>query len=224
MPKVNYRLMMDRELSRIGASGEVPSLLLHVCCAPCSSGCLEELCRYFRVTCWYYNPNISPESEYERRAAELRRFLAACPLSIPPRAELAPYDPAPFEALARGLEDLPEGGERCTRCYRLRLEQTALKAAREGYDYFTTTLSVSPYKDAERLNRLGGELAEAYGVRYLFSDFKKNDGYLRSIRMSAEYGLYRQAWCGCVYSKRDSEEKMRRQALRTRTEQGGETE
>ena len=201
MPQPNYRLLMEQEMEKIRREGHQQRLLLHVCCAPCSSGCLQELCGLFQVTCFYDNPNISPQAEYVRRAEELERLLTLMPFAIPPRAEIAPYEPERFAAIARGLEDLPEGGERCTRCYRLRLEAAARKAQAEGYDYFTTTLSVSPYKNAGKLNRIGGELSEKYGVRYLFSDFKKHDGYLRSIRLSAEYGLYRQDYCGCIYSK-----------------------
>ena len=207
MPKTNYRLLMEKELEAIRKENRSPRLLLHVCCAPCASGCLEELCEVFRVTCFYFNPNISPEEEHDRRAAELNRLISVFPLTIPPEVSVSAYEPERFHEIARGLEDLPEGGERCFRCYRLRLEETAKKAAAEGYDYFTTTLSVSPYKNAEKLNRIGAELAEQVGVPYLFSDFKKNDGYLRSIRHSREYGLYRQDWCGCVYSKAQAERK-----------------
>ena len=207
MPKTNYRLLMEKELEAIRKENRCPRLLLHVCCAPCSSGCLEELCEVFRVTCFYYNPNISPEEEHGRRAAELNRLISVFPLTMPPEVSVSAYEPERFDEIARGLEDLPEGGERCFRCYRLRLEETAKKAAAEGYDYFTTTLSVSPYKNAEKLNRIGAELAEQVGVPYLFSDFKKNDGYLRSIRNSRTYGLYRQDYCGCVYSKAQAERK-----------------
>lgn len=207
MPKTNYRLRMEQEIRAIREENRSPRLLLHVCCAPCSSGCLEELCEVFRVTCFYYNPNISPQAEYEKRAAELDRLVSVFPLRLPPDVSVGIYEPERFDAVARGLEELPEGGERCFRCYRLRLSETAKKAAEEGFDYFTTTLSVSPYKNAEKLNQIGAELAEQFGVPYLFSDFKKNDGYLRSIRKSKEYGLYRQDYCGCVYSKAQAERK-----------------
>lgn len=210
MPKTNYRLLMEKEIEAIRQENRSPRLLLHVCCAPCSSGCLEELCEAFRVTCFYFNPNISPKEEHDRRAAELERLIGVFPLRLPPDVAVGAYEPERFEQIAQGLENLPEGGERCFRCYRLRLEETAKKAAREGYDYFTTTLSVSPYKNAEKLNAIGAELAERYGVPYLFSDFKKNDGYLRSIRKSREYGLYRQNYCGCVYSKEQAEKKQNR--------------
>lgn len=201
MQRIRYDQLMAEEMERLKQAGKRPGLLLHVCCAPCSTACLERLAEAFDVTCFYYNPNISPEGEYDRRFGELERLLSVMPLPHTPSLVRGAYEPERFRALAEGLEDLPEGGPRCARCYRLRLEETARLAARDGYPYFTTTLSVSPYKDAEKLNRIGAELAEAYGVRYLFSDFKKQDGYLRSIRLSAEYGLYRQNYCGCVFSR-----------------------
>ena len=207
MQRIRYDRLMAEEMERLKQDGRRPGLLLHVCCAPCSTACLERLAEAFDVTCFYYNPNISPEGEYDRRFGELERLLSVMPLPHTPSLVRGAYEPERFRALAEGLEDAPEGGPRCARCYRLRLEETARLAARDGYPYFTTTLSVSPYKDAEKLNRIGAELAEAYGVRYLFSDFKKQDGYLRSIRLSAEYGLYRQNYCGCVYSERQAEKR-----------------
>ena len=190
--KHNYQLMLDRELERIVSEQRTPRLLLHVCCAPCSSYVLEYLSRYFAITVLFYNPNISPASEYNVRAEELQRLVATMPLSNPVEVIVSDYDPAPFLNIAKGREDLPEGGERCTACYRLRLEESARIAQKDGYDYFTTSLSISPLKDAERLNTIGGELATQYGVPYLFSDFKKREGYKRSIQLSAEYDLYRQ--------------------------------
>ena len=203
MNKTNWRLKMLEEIDKHPVTH--PRLLLHVCCAPCSSGCLEELCAHFDVTCFYFNPNISPREEFDRRACELERLTREMPLGLPPRVEIGSYEPERFEEIARGLEDVPEGGERCFACYRLRLEETARHAREGGYDYFTTTLSISPLKNADKLNLIGGELAETYGVPYLFSDFKKADGYLRSIQRSKEYHLYRQDWCGCIYSKKESE-------------------
>ena len=203
--KRNYQLMLDRELERIVSEQRTPRLLLHVCCAPCSSYVLEYLSRYFAITVLFYNPNISPTAEYNVRAEELQRLVATMPLSNPVEVIVSDYDPAPFLNIAKGREDLPEGGERCTACYRLRLEESARIAQKDGYDYFTTSLSISPLKDAERLNTIGGELATQYGVPYLFSDFKKREGYKRSIQLSAEYNLYRQDYCGCAYSKRDAE-------------------
>lgn len=215
MRAANYQKLMEQEIERNAAFGRVPRLLLHVCCAPCSSAVLSVLCGHFDVTCFDYNPNISPKEEFDKRAKELSRLIDEMPLpGARPRVLVGAYDAPVFEALAQGLENLPEGGERCFRCYRLRLEETARRARDEGFDYFTTTLSVSPYKNAAKLNELGGELAARYGVPYLFSDFKKCDGYLRSIRLSKQYGLYRQNYCGCVYSKRQAEQKQAASASR----------
>ena len=205
MNKTNWRQKMLEEMEKHADSR--PRLLLHVCCAPCSSGCLEELCAHFDVTCFYYNPNISPKEEFDRRASELERLTQEMPLKGSPKVEIGTYDPEKFDQIARGLEKVPEGGERCFACYRLRLEEAARRAREGAYDYFTTTLSISPLKNADKLNAIGGELAETYGVPYLFSDFKKADGYLRSIRLSKEYQLYRQDYCGCIYSKEESERK-----------------
>ena len=201
----NYQLKLDKELARLAAEERRPRLLLHVCCAPCSSYVLEYLNRYFDITVLFYNPNISPKSEYDYRAQELCRLAKEMPLSAPITCRIEEYDPASFAAIAKGVEQEPEGGERCTACYRLRLTRTAQIAAADGYDYFTTTLSISPLKDAVRLNTIGGELAETYGVPYLYSDFKKREGYKRSIQLSAEYSLYRQDYCGCAYSKAERE-------------------
>ena len=201
----NYQKWLDNELIRIADSTKIPRLLLHVCCAPCSSYVLEYLNTYFNITLHFYNPNISPASEYEYRAAELTRLVSEMPLKNPVTVHIPSYDPAPFTAICKGYEHLPEGGERCTKCYRLRLEDAARAAAEGHYDYFTTTLSISPLKDARRLNDIGGTLAEKYGVPYLYSDFKKREGYKRSIQLSAEHQLYRQDYCGCSFSKRDAE-------------------
>lgn len=209
--KVNYQLVLDREIQQITEAGKVPKLLLHSCCAPCSSYVLEYLSQYFDITVLYYNPNISPAAEFEKRAAEQERLVASIPTLHPVAFLCGHYDPSEFTAISKGLEDLPEGGERCTKCYRLRLEETAKLAKELGYDYFTTTLSISPLKDAERLNTIGGELAEQYGVAYLYSDFKKKEGYKRSIQLSADYTLYRQDYCGCIYSKRDAENRRNQQ-------------
>lgn len=202
---VNYQIILDRELEKITHSGKRPRLLLHACCAPCSSYVLEYLSRYFDITVLFYNPNISPTQEFEMRANEIQRLIQELPTEHPISLVMGRYDTAEFAAISKGREHLPEGGERCTECFRLRLKESA-KVAKEGdYDYFTTTLSISPLKDAARLNEIGGQLATEFGVPYLFSDFKKREGYKRSIQLSAEYGLYRQDYCGCIYSKRDSE-------------------
>ena len=200
--RVNHQLLLERELARIEASGRRPRLLLHSCCAPCSSYCMEYLTRWFDLVVYYYNPNISPVAEFEHRLAELRRLVAEMPLGS---VEIIPgvYDPERFFEIAKGLEHAPEGGERCERCFRLRLESAAEKARELGCDYFTTTLTISPLKDAQKLNAIGGELSEAFGVPWLPSDFKKRNGYKRSCELSTEYGLYRQDYCGCVFSKRE---------------------
>ena len=200
--KVNYQLEMERELQRIAGAGERPRLLLHSCCAPCSSAVLERLTPAFDIGVFYFNPNIAPAEEFERRAEEQARLAAA----LPHAGELAvirgAYDPRAFYDAVRGHEDDPEGGERCAICFRLRLRETARLAAERGDDYFTTTLTISPLKDAQLLNAIGYELADEAGVRWLPADFKKKNGYKRSCELSAEYGLYRQDYCGCVFSRR----------------------
>ena len=207
----NYQLKLDKELAHIAEKNNRPRLLLHVCCAPCSSYVLEYLNQYFEITVLFYNPNISPKSEYDYRAQELQRLTEELPLTIPVSCRISDYDPSAFLALAKGLENEPEGGARCTACYRLRLTETAKIAAAEGYDYFTTSLSISPLKDAVRLNTIGGELSAQYGVPYLYSDFKKREGYKRSIQLSNEYKLYRQDYCGCVFSKAEAERRKNNQ-------------
>ena len=213
--KINYQLAMERELAEIARRERRPRLLLHSCCAPCSSAVLERLTDWFDLTVFYYNPNIAPEEEFLRRAEEQRRLIAELPHAHEIQFRCGEYESEAFEALARGLEDMPEGGERCTRCFRLRLGKTAALAAREGFDYFTTTLSISPLKDAQRLNAIGGELAEQFGVSYLFSDFKKKNGYKRSCELSLQYGLYRQDYCGCRFSQMEREKKKITEGLST---------
>lgn len=201
--KENYQRKLEETLAQLTTTDSKPRLLLHSCCAPCSSYVLEYLSAYFEITVYYYNPNISPPEEFQRRALEQQRLIGAMPPggSIGFLAE--DYDPTPFQSLAQGLEDAPEGGIRCKACYELRLRQTALKARALGFDYFTTTLSISPHKDAQILNALGQKVAEECGGTYLFSDFKKKDGYRRSCALAEQYGLYRQDYCGCLYSRRD---------------------
>ena len=200
--KQNYQLMLDNIISKNEAQGYRPTLLLHACCAPCSSYVLEYLSNYFDITLFFYNPNISPKEEYLFRYAELERLVADMGLSDKVSLIKGEYDPAEFDAVSSGLEDVPEGGSRCAKCYRLRLRESARIAAERGFDYYTTTLSISPYKNAEWLNTIGTEEGEAHGVAYLPSDFKKRNGYKRSCELSEIYGLYRQDYCGCVYSKR----------------------
>lgn len=200
--KRNYQLELDRITA--GISPDKPlKLLLHSCCAPCSSYVLEYLSRYFSITVFYYNPNIYPEEEFIKRIDEQKRLIAEMPLKNPVGFMEEGYHSERFYAAVKGLEHIKEGGERCFACYRLRLEETARLAAEKGFDYFTTTLSISPYKNAPKLNEIGEELGGIYGVRYLVSDFKKKNGYKRSTELSAQYGMYRQNYCGCVFSMRE---------------------
>ena len=205
--KRNYQKELDKLIEALGKEGRRPRLLLHSCCAPCSSYVLEYLSRYFEVTVYYYNPNIFPPEEYEARAKEQQRLIREMKLSEAVDFETGEYRPEDFYAIARGHEKEAEGGERCFARYELRLEHAACRAAAGGYDYFTTTLSISPLKNAEKLNELGCRMAERWGVPYLVSDFKKKNGYKRSVELSLKYGLYRQNYCGCVYSR---EEALRR--------------
>ncbi len=195
----NYSAMLESTISTLGTRR--PTLLLHSCCAPCSSYVLEYLCAHFDITLLFFNPNISPESEYKFRADELERLVSELPEAKNVKIIHGRYCPEEFYAIAKGLEALSEGGERCQKCYRLRLRECARLAAEGGFDYFTTTLSISPYKNAQWLNTIGDEEGRAVGVQYLFSDFKKKNGYKRSCELSAIYNLYRQDYCGCVYSK-----------------------
>ena len=200
--QLNFAQQMDEVLKTLGDTR--PRLLLHACCGPCSSAVLERLCRYFDITVLYYNPNTWPAEEYHRRGEELERFVAAAhPLGVTVVEDR--YDPQEFYSAVAGLENEPERGSRCTVCYRLRLEQAARYAADHGFDWYCTTLSISPMKDPVRLNELGTELGRQYGVPFLPSEFRKKDGYKRSLQLSAEYGLYRQDYCGCVFSKRERE-------------------
>ncbi len=205
----NYQRELEKILSRIQGEERVPRLLLHSCCAPCSSYVLEYLSQYFRITLFYYNPNIAPKEEYRKRVEEQKRLIEAMQTKYPVDFLEGDYEPCCFYELARGLEDMPEGGERCRRCFALRLEKTALEAADRGVDYFTTTLSISPLKDAQLLNQMGLSIAKDYGQTYLVSDFKKKEGYRRSVELSHIYGLYRQNYCGCIYSRRQAEREGR---------------
>jgi len=203
-PKRNYQIEMEKELARLHKAGERPLLALHSCCAPCSSAVLERLNEAFRIVVYYYNPNISPEAEFSHRAEEQMRLATEMPLRDVSVVQ-GEYDPNTFFERVRGHEGDPEGGERCGICFEMRLRQTAEFARQIGADYFTTTLSISPLKNAKRLNAIGEALAEEYGIKYLVSDFKKKDGYRRSVALSEEYGLYRQDFCGCVFSKMERE-------------------
>ena len=235
----NYQKELEGILNALeNKKSNVPELLLHSCCAPCSSYCMEYLRKYFRITVFYYNPNITEEEEYRKRVQEEKRLIEVYNRQAekwekgregglsgiregtgqekPDKQEQAgklyridiiegDYEPACFLEMAGGLENCVEGGERCFRCYELRLRKTAQLAKEKGFAYFTTTLTISPLKNASKLNEIGWRLAEEYGVRWLPSDFKKRGGYQRSIELSKEYGLYRQNYCGCVYSKRKEE-------------------
>ena len=196
-PKRNYDREMEEEIRCL--DGRRPSLLLHSCCGPCSSAVLERLRDYFRVTVLYYNPNIEPEEEYLHRRSEQQRLLSVLGSDV----EWLPCEDGheAFEAFAPSMADEPEGGKRCLACFALRLSETAEQAKKHGFEYFTTTLSVSPHKNADNVNRAGEDAARRSGVKYLYADFKKRNGYLRSLQLSEEYGLYRQNYCGCLYSK-----------------------
>lgn len=213
--KQNYQKMLDDTIAQITAQGTVPTLLLHSCCAPCSSYCLEYLSDYFQITVFYYNPNIYPEEEYWKRVNEQQHFIERFPAKHPIRFVEGAYDKERFYEMAKGLEEVREGGERCFRCYELRLRESAELARRMGMDYFTTTLSISPLKNAEKLNEIGEQLAKEYRVRYLHSDFKKKNGYKRSVELSEEYGMYRQYYCGCVFSKRQRDEEIAAKEVRS---------
>lgn len=201
----NYQIILDREISAL--NGRRPSLLLHSCCGPCSTYVLEYLSRFFDITVFYYNPNIYPADEFFKRVDEQKRLIAAMFPDGSVGFSEGAFDDSNFYETVKGLENVPEGGERCFKCYRLRLEETAQKAAEGGFEYFTTTLSISPHKNAQALNDIGRETAEKYGVKYLFSDFKKKNGYKRSCELSAQYGIYRQDYCGCIFSKRETEQR-----------------
>ncbi len=198
---INYQNKLEDELQRIKQQQHKPTLLLHSCCAPCSSYVLEYLTQHFDITILYYNPNIAPYDEFVRRAQEQQRLIDEMPLNSPVKLIVSEYNGNEFNAIAAGREREKEGGERCFLCYRLRLEEAAKTAARQGYDYFTTTLSISPHKNAQKLNEIGAELSDIYGAKYLYADFKKKNGYKRSCELSELYNLYRQDYCGCVYSK-----------------------
>ena len=202
----NYQKELDNLIEKNKREGVVPSLLLHACCAPCSSYCLEYLAEYFKITVFYYNPNIYPESEYAHRVAEEKRLIASLPVKNKIDFIEGRFDPSEFYDAVKGLETAKEGGERCFTCYELRLRETARLAKERGFDYFTTTLTISPLKNAAKLNEIGEALADEYGVLHLPSDFKKKEGYKRSIELSRQYSLYRQNYCGCVFSLREREE------------------
>lgn len=210
MRRRKSNVWLAEELKKIKDEGKLPRLLLHACCAPCSSYVLEFLSEYFEITLFYYNPNITPEEEYKFRVEELKRLTREMPLPRVPEIIVVPYDPKDFYEATKGLESMEEGKGRCALCYRLRLEKTAQMAHEGGYDYFCTTLTVGRLKRADWLNAIGLELEKKYGIKYLESDFKKNDGNKRSCELSVEYDLYRQEYCGCEFSKREAEDKKKK--------------
>ncbi len=202
MEKQNYQKIMEEQINAVEGT---PSLLLQSCCGPCSSYVLEVLAEHFNVTVLYYNPNIYPESEYYKRLDEQIKIINSMPFKN--KVELMPcdYDEQEFLTAAKGFEGEKEGGARCKECFVLRLDKTAALAKENGFDYFTTTLTVSPHKNAQLLNQIGKELEEKHGVKFLFADFKKKEGYKRSIQLSKEYDLYRQEYCGCRFSLEQAE-------------------
>ena len=205
-PNRNFQKELEAIIEQNRKNGIVPSLLLHSCCAPCSSYCLEYLSQYFKITVLYYNPNLFPAGEYERRVSEQKKLVSALPTKYPVTLVEMKGEPEEFYSAVKGLEHTGEGGERCFACFRLRLERAARYAKENGFDFFTTTLTISPLKNAQKLNEIGEEAGEKFGVRHLPSDFKKKNGYKRSVELSKVYGLYRQDYCGCVFSKREREE------------------
>lgn len=201
----NYQKVLEGIIAENEKKGKVSTLLLHSCCAPCSSYCIEYLSQFFRITVFYYNPNITEQEEYRKRVEEQKRFIKEFPAKHKVDFIEGTYEPEKFFEIAKGYEQVPEGGERCFRCYALRLQETGRVANEMGFDYFTTTLSISPLKNAQKLNEIGEALSKKWNVAYLYSDFKKKEGYKRSITLSSEYQLYRQNFCGCIYSRKEEE-------------------
>ena len=212
--KRNYQIEMEKVIKQAERDKEVPSLFLHSCCAPCSSYVLEYLSKFFRITVFYYNPNIFPPEEYEERLGEIERLVREMPAEHPMEFVAGDYRPEEFFQAVKGHEEDKEGGERCGLCFRMRLFEAARLAKEGGYDWFTTSLTISPLKNAERLNRIGEEAAKEYGVKFLNSDFKKKNGYRRSVELSQEYHLYRQNYCGCVYSQREAAMREKQDGLK----------
>lgn len=200
---MNYQKKLDELIEKLQKDNAKPTLLLHACCAPCSSYCLEYLSKTFDITVLFYNPNIESELEFNKRVDELIRFIDECRSIEGVNLEIIDYDNSEFYNAVEGLEDEKEGGVRCFKCYELRLRKTAEYAKEHDFEYITTTLTISPHKNSDKINEIGVKVADEYGLKYLLSDFKKNDGFKRSIELSKEYDLYRQSFCGCEFSKRD---------------------
>ena len=198
--KINYQKQLDETIIENQKLGKIPTLLLHSCCAPCSSYVLEYLSDYFQITVFYYNPNLYPPIEYKKRVEEQRKLIRELPVKNKVTFMEGAYESQDFYNAVKGLEKIPEGGDRCNACFSLRLEETAKIAKEYHFDYFTTTLTISPLKNTQVLNNIGKVLEEKYKIQYLYSDFKKKNGYKRSIELSKEYGLYRQEYCGCIFS------------------------
>lgn len=205
MNKINYQKELDKIIENAVKIGITPTLLLHSCCAPCSSYVLKYLSDFFKITLVYFNPNIFPEEEYAKRVSEQERLIKELPVKNPITFIKGRYEPQEFFEKVRGLEKEPEGGARCMVCYEMRMREAAILAKEGGYDYFTTTLSISPLKNAQKINEIGKALAVEYGVSHLPSDFKKKEGYKQSVELSAKYNLYRQNFCGCIFSKKENE-------------------
>lgn len=204
---MNYNKKMEEIIEQNQSLGITPKLLLHSCCAPCSSHVIDTLSPYFDITILYYNPNIEPYEEYLRRKEEEIRFLEEYPNINKLDIIYCDYDEEKYKSIVKGLEKEPEGGARCIKCYYLRLEKTAELAKENNYDYFATTLTVSPYKNSNKLNEIGESLSSKYNIKYLYSDFKKKNGYKHSIELSKKYNLYRQDYCGCKYSEAERNQK-----------------
>ena len=203
--KVNYQEKLDEIINQNISEGKVPTLLLHSCCAPCSSYVLEYLSNYFNITIFYYNPNISPIDEFKKRVEEQKRLISILKTKYPVNFIEGNYDNNLYEENIKGLENEPERGKRCYVCYEMRLRECAKLALEKDYDYFSTTLSISPYKNSDWLNEIGIKLEKELNIKYLYADFKKKNGYKRSLELSKKYGLYRQDYCGCIYSKQERE-------------------
>lgn len=206
--KINYQKVLDETIQKLVKENKVPKLLLHSCCAPCSSYVIEYLSNYFEITVYYYNPNIDEQEEYIKRAKEQQRLTSQLPTKYPVQFVEGPYDVAAYTHKTKTLAEEKEGGARCFLCYGMRLNKTAEYAGAHGYDYFATTLTISPMKNATKLNEIGLKLAEQQGIMYLQSDFKKREGFKRSVELSETYDLYRQDYCGCSYSKKEMEQRM----------------
>lgn len=198
---MNYQVKLEEIIKENQNNNYIPTLLLHSCCAPCSSYCLEYLSNFFKITIFYYNPNITEKDEYLKRVAEQQRLIKELPCKYEIKFLEGNYNPELFFNLSKGLENEPEKGQRCSKCYELRLRETALIAKKYNFDYFATTLTLSPYKNANKVNEIGETLEKELDIKYLYSDFKKKNGYKRSIELSKIYNLYRQDYCGCLYSK-----------------------